>query len=294
MQVTLMASESGVEHGGGLSEYISHHLHHLSSKEQHSMFDFSIVHWDTLFFSLLCAAIVLILLRIAAARATAGVPGKFQTAVEMLVEMVEEQAKAMVHGSLKYIAPLALTVFCWVAFMNAIDLLPVDWLPRFGHWASGGRIEYLRPLPTADINLTFGLALGVLVLAFYYSIKIKGAGGFLHELLTAPFGAAKIGVNPLSWIAVLLLGLANLLFNLIEYVGRTFSHGMRLFGNMYAGELIFFLIAGLGGSMTLVGISLHLITGTAWAIFHILIVLLQAFIFMMLTLAYLGQAHAHH
>jgi F-type H+-transporting ATPase subunit a len=295
MQVTLMASESGGDHGGeGLSGYISHHLQHLKSKEQHSMFDFSVVHWDTLFFSLLCAAIVLILLRVAAARATPGVPGKFQTAVEMLVEMVEEQAKAMVHGSLKYIAPLALTVFCWVAFMNAIDLLPVDWLPSFAKWASHGRIEYLRPLPTADINLTFGLALGVLLLAFSYSITIKGAGGFLHELVTAPFGAARLSINPLSWIAVLLLGLANLLFNMIEYVGRTFSHGMRLFGNMYAGELIFFLIAGLGGSMTIVGISLHLITGTAWAIFHILIVLLQAFIFMMLTLAYIGQAHAHH
>jgi F-type H+-transporting ATPase subunit a len=292
MQVTLMASESGGDHGGeGLSGYISHHLHHLSSKEQHSMFDFSVVHWDTLFFSLLCAAVVLILLRIAASRATAGVPGKFQTAVEMLVEMVEEQAKAMVHGSLKYIAPLALTVFCWVAFMNAIDLLPVDWLPWAGRQVG---VEYLRPLPTADINLTFGLALGVLLLAFYYSIKIKGAGGFLHELLTAPFGAARISLNPLSWIAALLLAIANLAFNMIEYVGRTFSHGMRLFGNMYAGELIFFLIAGLGGSMTIVGIGLHLVTGTAWAIFHILIVLLQAFIFMMLTLAYIGQAHAHH
>jgi len=291
MRVTLMASESGGDHGGGLSEYISHHLHHLSSKEQHSMFDLSVVHWDTLFFSLLCAAIVLLLLRVAASRATAGVPGKFQTAVEMLVEMIEEQAKAMVHGSLKYIAPLALTVFCWVTFMNAIDLLPVDWLPAAGRKVG---VEYLRPLPTADINLTFGLALGVLLLAFYYSIKIKGAGGFLHELLTAPFGAAKISINPLSWIAALLLAIANLLFNIIEYVGRTFSHGMRLFGNMYAGELIFFLIAGLGGSMTVVGIGLHLVTGTAWAIFRILIVLLQAFIFMMLTLAYIGQAHAHH
>ena len=291
MRVTLMASESGGDHGGGLSEYISHHLHHLSSKEQHSMFDLSVVHWDTLFFSLLCAAIILVVLRIAASRATAGVPGKFQTAVEMLVEMVEEQAKAMVHGSLKYIAPLALTVFCWVTFMNAIDLLPVDWLPAAGREVG---VAYLRPLPTADINLTFGLALGVLLLAFYYSVKIKGFGGFMHELVTAPFGMAKVSANPLSWIAALLLAIANLAMNLIEYLGRTFSHGMRLFGNMYAGELIFFLIAGLGGSLTVVGITLHLITGTAWAIFHILIVLLQAFIFMMLTLAYLGQAHAHH
>lgn len=291
MQVTLMASESGGDHGGGLSEYISHHLHHLSSKEQHSMFDLSVVHWDTLFFSLLCAAVVLVLLRIAAARATAGVPGKFQTAVEMLVEMVEEQAKTMVHGSLKYIAPLALTVFCWVTVMNAVDLLPVDWFP----WAARKvGVEYLRPLPTADLNLTFGLAVGVLVLAFYYSIKIKGLGGFLHELIGAPFGMAKLTLNPLTWIVALLLAAANLAMNIIEYAGRTFSHGMRLFGNMYAGELIFFLIAGLGGSMTVVGIALHLVTGTAWAIFHILIVLLQAFVFMMLTLAYIGQAHAHH
>jgi F-type H+-transporting ATPase subunit a len=291
MQLTLMASESGVEQGGGLSEYISHHLHHLSSKEQHSMFDPSVIHWDTLFFSLLCAAVVLLVLRLAAGRATAGVPGKFQTAVEMLVEMVEEQAKTMVHGSLKYIAPLALTVFCWVTVMNAIDLLPVDWFPTAGRELG---VKYLRPLPTADLNMTFGLALGVLLLAFYYSIKIKGLGGFLHELIGAPFGQTKLTLNPLSWIVALLLGAANLAMNIIEYVGRTFSHGMRLFGNMYAGELIFFLIAGLGGSVTIVGITLHLITGTAWAIFHILIVLLQAFVFMMLTLAYIGQAHAHH
>jgi F-type H+-transporting ATPase subunit a len=292
MRMTLMASESGGEQGGeGLSGYIAHHLHHLSSKEQHSIFDLSIVHWDTLFFSLLCAAIVLLLLRRAAAHATSGVPGKFQAAVEMLVEMVEEQARAMVHGSLKYIAPLALTVFVWVTVMNAVDLLPVDWFPTAAREVG---VPYLRPLPTADLNLTFGLALGVLLLAFYYSIKIKGLGGFLHELVAAPFGQAKLTLNPLSWLAVLLLGIANLAMNLIEYLGRTFSHGMRLFGNMYAGELIFFLIAGLGGSMTVVGIGLHLITGTAWAIFHILIVLLQAFIFMMLTLAYIGQAHAHH
>jgi len=291
MRMTLMASESGGDHGEGMSGYIAHHLHHLASKPQHSLIDFSVVHKDTLFFSLLCAALVLVLLRIAASRATPGVPGKFQTAVEMLVEMVEEQAKAMVHGSLKYIAPLALTVFVWVAVMNAIDLLPVDWFPTA---AKKLGVPYLRPLPTADLNLTFGLALGTLILAFYYSVKIKGLGGFLHELVAAPFGSAKMTLNPLTWIAALLLALANLLFNMIEYVGRTFSHGMRLFGNMYAGELIFFLIAGLGGSMTIVGIGLHLVTGTAWAIFHILIVLLQAFIFMMLTLAYIGQAHAHH
>lgn len=290
MRLGLMASESGGDHGG-MSGYISHHLQHLASGRQTGMFDFSIIHWDTTFFSLLCAAIVLIVLRIAASRSTAGVPSRFQAAVEMLVEMIEGQAKAMVHGKLTYIAPLALTVFCWVALMNAIDLLPVDWFPRA---AQAIGVEYLRPLPTADLNLTFGLALGVLILAFYYSIKIKGLGGFIHELVCAPFGMMKVSANPLSWLGALLLGIANLGMNIVEYVGRTFSHGMRLFGNMYAGELIFFLIAGLGGSMTAVGIGLHLLTGTAWVIFHVLIVLLQAFIFMMLTLAYIGQAHAQH
>jgi len=290
MRIALMASEGGGEHEG-LSGYISHHLQHLATGHQNGLFDLSVVHLDTTFFALLCAAIVLTLLRVAASKATAGVPGRFQTAVEMLVEMVEEQAKTMVQGNLSYIAPLALTVFCWVALMNAIDLLPVDLFPTAAR-AIG--VEKLRPLPTADLNMTFGMALGVLVLAFYYSIKIKGLGGFLHELIAAPFGSVKLTLNPVSWIAALLLALANLLMNAIEYLGRTFSHGMRLFGNMYAGELIFFLIAGLGGSMTVLGITLHLITGTAWAIFHILIVLLQAFVFMMLTLAYLGQAHAHH
>jgi F-type H+-transporting ATPase subunit a len=291
MQVKLMASESGGDHGG-LSGYISHHLTHLASGKQSSLFDFSVVHWDTLFFSLLCAAIVLLLFRRAAARATPAVPGKFQCAVEMLVEMVDEQAKTLVHGKLTYIAPLALTVFAWVVLMNAIDLLPVDWLPLFANKTAG--VEYLRPLPTADLNATLGMAVGTLMLVLYYSVKIKGVGGWLHELTHAPFGMAKVSANPLTWIGALLLVVANLGMNIVEYCGRTLSHGMRLYGNMYAGELIFFLIAGLGGSMTVFGIAMHLVTGTAWAIFHILIVLLQAFIFMMLTLVYIGQAHEHH
>lgn len=290
MQVRRMASEGGGDHGG-LSGYISHHLQHLASAKQDTLIDFSIVHWDTLFFSLLCAAIVLLVLRLAARHATPGVPGRFQAAIEMLVEMVDEQAKTLVKGKLTYIAPLALTVFLWVTLMNAIDLIPVDLLPWFAHRAG---VEYLRPLPTADLNGTLGMALGVLLLVIYYSIKIKGLGGWTHELVAAPFGMVKLSWNPLTWIGALLLGIANFGMNVVEYSGRTLSHGMRLYGNMYAGELIFFLIAGLGGSVTAVGIVLHLITGTAWAIFHILIVLLQAFIFMMLTLVYIGQAHEHH
>jgi len=292
MRMTLMASESGGDHGGGLSGYISHHLTHLASDKQSGLFDISVVHWDTLFFSLLCAAVILLVFGLAARRATAGVPGKFQSAVEMLVEMVDEQAKTLVKGKLTYIAPLALTVFAWVALMNAIDLLPVDWLPAAAHATVG--VEYLRPLPTADLNATLGMAVGVLLLVFYYSIKIKGLGGWAHELTCAPFGMVKLSINPLTWIGALLLAVANVGMNIVEYVSKTLSHGMRLYGNMYAGELIFFLFACLGGSVTVLGIALHLITGTAWAIFHILIVLLQAFIFMMLTLVYIGQAHEHH
>ena len=285
-----MASESGGDHGG-LSGYVSHHLTHLANTEQGPLFDLNVVHYDTLIFALITGFIALFFFRRAAAKATPGVPGRFQTAVEMLVEMVEEQAKALVHGKLDYIAPLGLTIFGWVTVMNAIDLLPVDWLPSLAH-AVG--IEYLRPLPTADLNATLGMALGVFLLVLYYNLKIKGVGGYAHQLVSAPFGQMKLTWNPLSWIGVLALAFVNLFMNLVEYVSNTASHGIRLYGNMYAGELIFFLIAGLGGSLTVTGVVLHLITGSIWAIFHILIVLLQAFIFMMMALVYIGQAHEHH
>ena len=291
MRIGLMASEGGEDHGG-MSGYISHHLQHLASQAQTALWDSNVLHFDTIFFAIACGLLGLIPLSIAARKSTAGVPGRFQMFVEMLVEFVEEQAKGMVHGKLTFIAPLALTVFVWVALMNAIDLIPVDLFPWIAH--NVFHIDYLRPLPTADLNGTFGLAVGVLLLVFYYNIKIKGVGGWLHQWVTAPFGMVKISANPLTWIAAVVLGVVNAAFTAIEYAGNTLSHGMRLFGNMYAGELIFFLIAGLGGSVTALGIGLHLLTGTVWAIFHILIVLLQAFIFMMLTLAYIGQAHEHH
>lgn len=284
------ATEGGAAHQS-MGEYISHHLKHLSNHEPSGLFDFSVLHLDTLFFSMLTAAVVLIVLRMAAARATAGVPGKFQLAVELLIEWVNDQAKTLVHGKLDYIAPLALTIFTWVTLMNAIDLLPVDWLPWVGQRVGVG---HLRPLVTADINGTIGLSFGVLLLVFYYNLKIKGVGGYIHQLLCAPFGMVKITVNPLTWLGALVLAIVNVAMNCVEYVSNTLSHGMRLYGNMYAGELIFFLIAGLGGSATILGMGLHLVTGTIWAIFHILIVLLQAFIFMMLTLVYIGQAHDKH
>ena len=242
-----MASEGGGEHGG-MAGYISHHLQHLATAKQGALFDPNVLHLDTIFFAVLCG------LRGAGPAVfrgparDSGVPGRFQAFVEMLVEFVEEQAKGMVHGKLTFIAPLALTVFVWVAMMNAIDLIPVDAFP----WIARNifHIDYLRPLPTADLNGTFGMAIAVLLLVVYYNIKMKGVGGWLHQWVTAPFGMNKITANPLTWIAALVLAAVNVLFTAIEYVGQTLSHGMRLFGNMYAGELIFFLIAGLGGSLT--------------------------------------------
>jgi F-type H+-transporting ATPase subunit a len=287
------AEESTAEAGTVTgSEYISHHLHHNASGEQSGLFDPSIIHLDTIAFSLLTAFLVIYVLARVARRATSGVPTRMQAAVEFLVEMVDEQAKAVVSVDRSYAAPLALTVFCWVAVMNAIDLLPVDWLPTFSHKVFG--TDHLRPLPTADLNAPLGMAFGVLLLSLFYSVKLKGLGGFIKELFVAPFGHVHLTANPLTWIGGALLAAANVGLNLIEYVSKTFSMGMRLYGNMYAGELLFFLIAMLGGSLTLFGIGLHLLTGTVWAIFHILIIILQAFIFMMLTLVYIGQAQESH
>lgn len=267
------------------SEYVGHHLLHLNNtgEIQTKLFDINIINIDTIFWSLATGLLTIFLLWLAARKATSGVPNKFQAAVEIVIEMVEEQSKSIVHGNRQFIAPLALTVFIWVFFMNALDLLPVD-LPHFVFQAIGlgDIIHNHRIVPTADLNGTMGLALGVFVLMIYYNLKIKGLIGFVKELLFAPFGS-----NPFLWVF-------NLGLNVIEFVAKTFSIGMRLFGNMYAGELIFVLIALLGGSATFLGFVGHVFAGTIWAIFHILIITLQAFIFMMLTLVYIGQAHESH
>ena len=276
------------------TEYIVHHLGHWSSRPQDKIIDFSVFNLDTMIMSVLLLGLTLLLLRLASGQATAGVPSRFQAAIETLVEFVEEQSKSIVHGDRSFIAPLALTVFVWIALMNAVDLLPVDWIPNLAAWAGhaflglDAHAVHFRPLPTADLNGTLGLSLGVLLLMLYYGIKIKGLGGWLRELFCTPFGA-----NPLLWPF-------NLLLNIIEYVAKMVSLGMRLFGNMYAGELLFFLIALLGSiwvgadTGSILGAFGHVVAGTAWLLFHILIVLLQAFIFMMLTLVYIGQAHEGH
>lgn len=289
-----MAAEGQAPTAG---EYIRHHLVHLTNKKQEFIVDFSVINIDSVVFSVLTGLIGVFLLWLGARRATAGVPGRFQAAVEILVELVETQAKAVIHNaaSRKLIAPLALTVFVWIFFMNFMDLLPVDLLPAIWHAVGPalGYPDYLRVVPTADLSTTLGLSVSVLLLCLYYNIKIKGLGGWVHELVTAPFGTSR---NPV-W--ALLLGVVNFLMQMIEFVAKTVSHGMRLFGNMFAGELVFMLIALLGGfaALSFTGGLLfvgHLIAGTVWAIFHILVITLQAFIFTMLALIYLGQAHDAH
>lgn len=287
-----MAAEA---HAPTASEYIVHHLQHLQNIPQKAIVDFSVVNIDSVVISLVVGFLGLFLLWLGARNATSGVPGRFQAAVEMLVEMVDFHAKANIKNaaSRKFIAPMALTVFVWIFALNAMDLLPVDLLPVLWQGATGDSHAYLRVVPTADLSTTLGLAISVLLLSFYYSIKIKGAGGWWHELISAPFGTSK---NP---IFALILGVINFAMQIIEYVAKAVSHGMRLFGNMYAGELVFLLIALMGGAaaMSLPGVLLplgHVIAGTLWAIFHILVITLQAFIFMMLALIYLGQAHEAH
>jgi F-type H+-transporting ATPase subunit a len=286
-----MAAEG---HALTAGEYIVHHLTHLSTGKPKGLVDFSVLNFDSIVLSALIGAVGCLLLWKAARTATSGVPGRFQAAVEILVEMVESQAKGIVHNahSRKLVAPLALTVFVWIFLLNAMDLLPVDLLPLIweGVYELLGKDTshaYLRVVPTADLSITMGLSVGVLITCLVYNVKIKGLGGWIHELFAAPFGN--------HWA----LYPFNFAMQVVEFVAKTVSHGMRLFGNMYAGELIFLLIALMGGAFTLsfTGFALaagHIVAGTVWAIFHILIITLQAFVFMMLTLVYVGQAHDSH
>ena len=282
------------EHGPTAGEYIVHHLTHLQNQKPKGVLDFSVFNLDSIFWSITLGGLGCWLLWLAARKATSGVPGRFQAAVEVLVDMVDSQAKGIVHSaeSRKLVAPLALTVFVWIFLLNAMDLLPVDLIPVIfeSFYAAAGHDPhhaYMRVVPTADLSVTMGLSLSVLLVCLYYNVKIKGLGGWVHELFTAPFGS-----HPVLWPF-------NFLMQIIEFVAKTVSHGMRLFGNMYAGELIFMLIALMGGAFSLsatgIGLAIgHIIAGSAWAIFHILIITLQAFVFMMLTLVYVGQAHDAH
>ena len=286
------------EHGPTAGEYIIHHLTHLQNTKPKAVADFSVFNYDSLFFAILLGVLGCWLLWRAARKATSGVPGRFQAAVEILVEMVDAQAKGIVHNaqSRKFVSPLALTVFVWILLMNAMDLLPVDLIPSiWGAAHHDPHHAYMRVVPTADLSVTMGLSVSVLLICLYYNLKIKGIGGWAHELVTAPFGTSK---NP---VFAVIMGILNFAMQMIEFVAKTVSHGMRLFGNMYAGELIFLLIALMGGAWGAVGlggsIALaigHVVAGFAWAAFHLIIITLQAFVFMMLALVYLGQAHDAH
>jgi F-type H+-transporting ATPase subunit a len=268
---------SSEEASGGLSEYIQHHLTFLTPHIGEG--GFWAWHLDSLIVSITLGVLILAVFWVKARKATSGVPSKGQALVELAVEFVDGQVKDVFHGDRRFLAPLALTVFLWVFVMNAMDLLPVDLLPwitaKFG-------VGHFRAVPTADINLTFAMSITVLLLIIFFSFKAKGVGGYLHELFTAPFGS-----HPLLWIP-------NFLLNLVELLSKPVSLAMRLFGNMYAGELVFMLIAGMfaAGSYTLYGLGI--IGYTAWSIFHILIIALQAFIFMVLTVVYISMAHDHH
>ena len=292
----MAAEEHAAQQGPTAGEYIGHHLTHLQTGKQSGVIDFSVLNLDSLFWSILLGTLGLFLLWRVAKNVTAGVPGRMQAAVEILLEMVDTQAKGIVHNaeSRKFVGPLALTVFVWVFLLNSMDFLPVDLFHAiFEVTGLNHTIHYFRVVPTADLSTTLGMSCAVLLVCLYYNIKIKGMGGWAHELVCAPFGTSK---NP---VFALILGVLNLAMQLIEFTAKTVSHGMRLFGNMYAGELVFMLIALMGavgfGSATGIALWLgHVVAGTGWAIFHILIVALQAFIFMMLTLVYVGQAHDHH
>jgi F-type H+-transporting ATPase subunit a len=280
-------SETEAAHGG-LTEYINHHLTHLTVNGQPG--EFKAFHLDSVFFTLTLSLLFIGIFSIAARRATSGVPGKLQCAVEMLLEGVNGIVKDTFHGKSKIVGPLAVTIFVMVFLMNLLDLLPVDLLPWLGGYVGA---DHLRVVATADINTTLGMAICVFFLIWYVGISEKGVVHFFGEWFTAPFAAP----GPVGKI---LLALPNLLLRVIEECVRPISLSLRLFGNMYAGELIFVLIAGLTlesslthGSTYVWGIA-QLFADTAWTLFHILIIILQAFIFGMLTIVYLSIAAENH
>ncbi len=258
------------------SEYIAHHLSNL--KISVGQGDFWTINVDSLIMSVIVGVIGLGVFWIAAQRVTSGVPGRFQSFIEIVLEFVDNTVKDVFPGDRSFLAPLALTIFVLVFMMNLMDLIPIDFVATFMH-AIG--VEHWKSVPSTDLNVTFAMSFTVFAMIIYFSFKAKGAGGFIHELFTAPFGA-----HPLLWIP-------NLAINVIELIAKPVSLGMRLFGNMYAGELVFMLL-GLLGMLGGVYTAGSIVLSWGWAVFHILIILLQAFIFMVLSSVYIAMAHEHH
>jgi len=258
------------------TEYIQHHLTFLTHPVAQG--SFWTINVDTLVMTAILGIATFGFLWFVTRKATSGVPTKTQAFVEWFLDFVNGQVKSVYNGTTRLIAPIALTTFVLTLFMNAMDVLPLDIVAKGLH-AVG--VPYFRVVPTADVNTTFALALAVLGLSIFYAIRMKGFGGWIHELFCAPFGS-----NPVLWIL-------NLLFNFIEYVSKTLLHSLRLFGNMYAGEIMFLVIAMLGAS-SWIGVGAGAILHLGWSIFEVLIILLQAYIFMMLAVVYLAMAHEHH
>jgi F-type H+-transporting ATPase subunit a len=286
----MAAAQSG---SGGATEYIVHHETFLSSEVPHGILDFSTLNLDTVFFSVLLAVLFAAGFWLVARRATTGVPGKVQLFIEVLVDFIDKQVSDTFHGSSKLIAPLALTIFCWILLFNIMDLVPVDLLPAAAH-AVG--LAHLKVVPSTDLNATFAMSITVFILIIFYAIKMKGLLGFLSELTLQPFRVK----NP--FVQALLVPV-NFLLESVTLLARPVSLSLRLYGNLYAGEMIFLLIAvltlshGLGSLATFGGwfaIVAQLILGLVWSVFHVLIIVLQAFIFMVLTIVYLALASEHH
>jgi len=269
------------------SEYIQHHLQNLQVCRGEDGWiwndcagNFWAINVDSMFFSAVLGLVLCTLFRIIARNATAGRPGKMQAFVEILVDFVDGSVKDSFHGRNKLIAPLALTLVVWVFLMNLMDLIPVDWLPQVAHLTG---VEYLKIVPTTDPNITFAMSLTIFVLIIFYSLKVKGIGGFIAELTLQPLSPKDLGV-PLIFRPLVMA--FNLILETVALLAKPLSLSLRLFGNMYAGELMFILIALLG----LYQLPLHFL----WAVFHILIITLQAYIFMILSVVYLSQAHEEH
>jgi F-type H+-transporting ATPase subunit a len=285
MRLGMMVEEEAT---GGVTEYIKHHLTHLTVDTGHGAF--WAFHLDSIFFTVVISAVFIAILALAARRATSGVPGKLQAAIELLVEFVDNMVKDTYHGPNKFIAPLAITIFCIVFLENFMDILPVDALPAAAKLFG---VEHLRTVATADLNTTVGMALGVFILIQWVGITHKGFGTFAGEWFTAPFHAHSL---PLK----IALAPINFVFRIIEEVVRPLSLSMRLFGNMYAGELIFLLIACFTLGAALNHISTYVLggaqflAGVVWTLFHYLIITLQAFIFMVLTIVYVGISSEKH
>jgi F-type H+-transporting ATPase subunit a len=255
------------------TEYIGHHLTNLKVGS-----GFWTLQLDTLIMSWLLGIVGLGVFWLVARKATVGVPGKLQSFIEMMVEFVDNTVKDIFPGKRDFLAPLALTIFVWVFMMNLMDLIPIDFVAKVTGLVG---LPYWKAVPSTDLSATFAMSFTILFLILFFSVKVKGVGGFMHELFTAPFGS-----HPLLWIP-------NLGLNLIELLAKPISLGMRLFGNMYAGELVFMLLGLLGmvGGIFTAGSA---ILTFGWAVFHILIIILQAFIFMVLSVVYIAMAHEGH